>query len=262
MIRAAAFWVITILATAFFSIVSVGGGLFRAPPALHDWVHRNWSRSLLWAAGAKVVVSGLENVDRENAQIFASNHQSFFDIFALTYALPVSIRFVAKQELGRIPLFAQAMRAAGHVFINRGDRSDAMRMMREAGARMERQNLSLGLFPEGTRSPDGTLQPFKKGAFVLAIETQAPIVPVAVEGGNRIMRRGSPRVRPGKIDLQFGRRIATSGLSSQDRDKVVEHVRREITSMLSGMRSEARPGGEGPARDVDRPEPTATAGRA
>jgi 1-acyl-sn-glycerol-3-phosphate acyltransferase len=239
-IRAAVFWTVTVLATAFFSLVSMIGGLFRAPRALHDWVHRNWSRSLLWASGTTVEVAGLENVDRERAQIFASNHQSFFDIFALMHVLPVSIRFVAKHELGRIPLLAQAMRAAGHVFIDRGDRTGAVRVMRKAGRRMERENLSLGLFPEGTRSPDGQLQPFKKGTFVLAIETDAPIVPVAVDGGNRILRRGTLQVRPGRIQLRFCRKIATADLTARDRDPVVSHVRGEITSMLSEIRTAPR----------------------
>lgn len=237
MIRAAVFWVVTVFATAFFSLVSLVGGLFRAPSALHDWVHRNWSRSLLWASGATVEVTGLENVDRESAQIFVSNHQSFFDILTLMYVVPVSIRFVAKQELGRIPLLAQAMRAAGHVFIDRNDRMGAMRAMRKAGERMERENLSLGLYPEGTRSPDGELQPFKRGTFVLAIETDAPIVPVAVEGGNRILKRGSPRVRPGRIELRFGEPIATAGLTARDREAVISHVQDEITSMLSDIRA-------------------------
>jgi len=241
-IRAALFWTVTVIATAFYSLVSVIGGLFRARPALHDWVHRNWARSLLWASGTTVEIVGLENVDRENPQIFASNHQSFFDIFAMMYVMPVSIRFVAKRELGRIPLFAQAMRAAGHLFIDRNDRVAAMRVMREAGRRMKRENLCLGLFPEGTRSPDGELQPFKRGPFVLAIETNAPIVPVAVEGGSRVLRRGGGRVHPGRVKLRFGEPIGTEELTSDDRGAVVEHVRNEIIRMLAGIRADQHAG--------------------
>jgi 1-acyl-sn-glycerol-3-phosphate acyltransferase len=235
MLRSSFFWVVTVPSTTFFSLVSIVGGLVHAPAGLHDWVHRNWSRSLLWAAGVRVAVYGRDNVRRDGPQIFVSNHQSFFDIFAMLACLPVSIRFVAKKELGRIPVLAQAMRAAGHVLIDRQDRRGASRAMRKAGERMERENLSLGLFPEGTRSRDGQLREFKKGTFVLAIETQVPIVPVAVEGGYRVISGGC--VRRGNMNLRVAAALPTEGRTAADRDEVLSAVRGTIREML------ATPGG-------------------
>jgi len=233
-LRTAWFWFVTVPATAFFSTVSIIGGLVRAPAALHDWVHRNWGRTELWAAGVRTRVSGLENVSRTAPQIFVSNHQSIFDIFAILACAPVSVRFVAKKELGRIPVLSLAMQAAGHVFIDRKDRRGARRAMRAAGERMKRERLSLGLFPEGTRSRTGALGDFKKGTFVLAIETQVPIVPVSVDGGHRIASRG--RIRPGTMLLSFAEPLPTAGKTAEDRDMVLAAVRREIEAMLEAGR--------------------------
>lgn len=232
MIRTATFWVVTVPSTAFFSLVSILGGLLRAPRGLHDWVHRNWARSLLWAAGVRVEVAGIENVLRDAPQVFIANHQSIFDVFAMLAHLPASIRFIAKQELGRIPVLAQAMRAAGHVFIDRQNRHGSGRTMRTAGERMKRENLSLGLFPEGTRSRDGRLGTFKKGAFLLAIETQVPIVPVCVNGSHGVV--AGRRVRSGRMSLSVAQALPTQGKNAEDRDAVLEAVRQTIASGLTG----------------------------
>lgn len=248
MLRTVWFWLVTIPASAFFSGVSIVGGLFRARAGVHDWVHRNWGRTELWAAGVRVSADGLEHVRPEAPQIFVSNHQSIFDIFAILAYVPASVRFVAKRELGRIPILSMAMRAAGHVFIDRRDRRSASRAMRAAGKRMKTDSLSLGLFPEGTRSRTGTLKDFKKGTFVLAIETQVDILPVAVDGGYMIARRG--RIRSGGMRLSVGDPVPTEGLTTDARDEVLAAVRGRISSMLEAGRSGPAPGLEttgGPA---------------
>lgn len=242
MLRTAWFWCVTIPATVFFSTVSIVGGLLRAPAGVHDWVHRNWGRVELWAAGVRLNVTGLEHVSRSEAQIFVANHQSIFDIFAILASVPASVRFVAKRELARIPILAQAMSAAGHVFIDRKDRRKATEAMRRAGGRMQRDRLSLGLFPEGTRSRTGALGEFKKGTFVLAIETQAPIVPVALDGGHRVANRG--RIRASSMTLSVGPAQPTEGKTAGDRDEVLADVRGEILRMLGGARGVPTPPGE------------------
>ena len=235
-LRAAWFAIVTVLATAYYSSLSVLGGLRGAPHTYHDRVQRGWARALLRAAGVSVTAEGLENIEPGRAVILASNHQSNFDIFALLDAVPASIRFVAKSELSRIPALAQAMRAAGHVFIDRSDRRGAVQTMREAGTRMREEQFCLGLFPEGTRSRDGRLGPFKKGSFVLAIETQLPIVPIAVDGGWRLSRGG--RIHPGNVRICVGAPIPTSGRTAADRDATLREVRGEIARLLAGMREE------------------------
>jgi 1-acyl-sn-glycerol-3-phosphate acyltransferase len=230
LLRTVWFWTVTLPATAFFSTVSIVGGLVRAPASLHDWVHRNWGRTELWAAGVRTTVTGLEHVSHTAPQIFIANHQSIFDILAILAYVPASVRFVAKKELGRIPVFAHAMRAAGHVFIDRQDRRSATESMRLAGLRMKKDRLSLGLFPEGTRSQTGQLGAFKKGTFGLAIETQVPIVPLAVDGGYRVSTRG--RIRASDMYLSLAQPLPTAGKTADDREVVLATVRGEIGAML------------------------------
>ncbi len=262
MIRSIWFAIVTVVATAFFSTVSIVGGLLRAPHGLHDWVHRGWARALLGAAGVRVEVEGIENLAGNGPKILVSNHQSTFDIFALFRALPVSIRFVAKRELARIPLLAQAMRSAGHVFIDREDRRGALRAMRSSAERMRREGFCLGLFPEGTRSRDGALQEFKKGSFVLAIQTQLPLVPIAVDGGWRLAAGG--RLRPGVVRVRIGRAIPTEGRTAAERAEVMGEVRDELGRLLEAIRRDPEdPAPVDPGTDTRRsPDPDLTDGRA
>jgi len=234
-IRTLAFGIVVLVSTLFFSLVSIVAGLLRAKKGVHDWVHRNWSRTVLWAAGVKVEVTGLEHVRPGGAQIFVSNHQSMFDIWAMFATLPVSLRFIAKREMSRIPVFAHAMRHAGHVFIDRKDRAQASEAMRRAGQRMREEGLSLGLFPEGTRSRDGALGTFKKGTFALAIETGTTLVPIAVDGGAEIMPDGL-RLRPRPLLMYCGAPIDLSGLDAGDRDDLLARSRAEISGMLEEAR--------------------------
>ena len=233
-IRAAWFSIVTVAATAYYSALSILGGLRGVPPEFHDGVHRGWARVLLRASGVTVRADGLENIEAGDAAILVSNHQSNFDIFSLFQALPVSIRFVAKSELAQIPVLAQAMRAAGHVFIDRTDRRGSAGAMRLAGERLRAERLCLGLFPEGTRSRDGHLGQFKKGSFVLAIETQLPIVPIAVDGGWRLSGRG--RIRPGELRIRVGKPISTAGKTAEDRDAVLKEVRTSVEGLLTSLR--------------------------
>jgi 1-acyl-sn-glycerol-3-phosphate acyltransferase len=158
-----------------------------------------------------------------------------FDIWAMFATLPVSLRFIAKKELSRIPIFAHAMRHAGHVFIDRTDRTQAAEAMRRAGQRMQEEGLSLGLFPEGTRSRDGSLGAFKKGSFALAIETRTTLVPIAVDGGAEIVP-GGLRLRPRPLLMYCGSPINLSGLDAGDRDALLARSRAEIGEMLEEAR--------------------------
>ncbi len=236
MIRIAWFAVVTFLSTLFFSLVGVVGGIVRGGRGWYDWIHRHWSRSLLHAAGVRVEAEGLEHVRPGEAHLFVSNHQSLFDVWAMMAVLPVSLRFVAKQELRQIPIFGAACRSAGHVFIDRSDAARASDAIRVAGKRMERDGLSLVMFPEGTRSPDGRLRRFKKGAFALAIETQADLVPVAIDGGGRVLPRGARSVRPGVIRLRCAARVPLRGLTVADRDALVAGTRDTVERLLEQLR--------------------------
>lgn len=187
-----------------------------------DWAARRWGQSILWAAGVKVVLEGTENLLTDGPQIVVSNHQSWFDVFALAAALPVRYRFVAKQELGEIPVFGRAWKSCGHVSVDRGNREAAVEALEQAWREVREDKLTMILFPEGTRSPDGRLKDFKKGAFVLAVQGQVPLVPVAVLGTREIMAKGDTRVRSGEIRIRIGKPIPTEGATIRDRNRLLK----------------------------------------
>jgi 1-acyl-sn-glycerol-3-phosphate acyltransferase len=187
-----------------------------------DRAARRWGRILLWASGARVVLEGAANLREDEPQIIVSNHQSWFDVFALAACLPVRYRFVAKQELRRIPVFGKAWRRCGHVSVDRGDRASAIESLDEAWREVQDQKLTLVFFAEGTRSPDGSLKPFKKGAFVLALQARVPIVPMGIVGSRDIMPKGAMKIRPGSITIRVGEAIPTEALLESDRNRLME----------------------------------------
>jgi 1-acyl-sn-glycerol-3-phosphate acyltransferase len=169
-----------------------------------------------------------------------ANHLSTVDIWALFVALPVKIRFIAKKQLGSIPLFGWAMSAGRFIFIDRQNPMAARRSIGEASQRI-RSGSSVAIFPEGTRSRDGHLGPFKKGGFHLAIQAGVPIVPVGIRGAHEVMPRGSVILRRGPVFLEVGAPISTKGMTLADRDGLLERVRNEV-ALLSGQAK--RPPGE------------------
>ncbi len=220
------------IATVPLATMSVIGGLFGVRSEFHTWVSRTWARWILWASGVTVRVEGIENVVLDEAQVIVSNHVSWFDVFALSAYLPKRYRFIAKIELARIPLFGPAWIAAGHIAIDRSDHAAALQSMDRAGEAIRTDHSSIVIFPEGTRSDSGTLLPFKKGGFMVALRTGVDIVPCAVVGSRAILPKGAWRVRSGEITIRFGSPISTVGLSELHRDELMQRVRGEIVAML------------------------------
>jgi len=171
-----------------------------------DWyavITRRWVRSVIWASGCPVVVHGREHIHPDVPQVVAANHISWFDVFALAAVIEEPYYFVAKKELQKLPLFGPALVAAGHIVIDRSDRDRAIERLREAGEKVRHSRGAVVIFPEGTRSRDGRLAPFKKGAFMLAAESRVAIVPTAVTGSYEILPAGSWRLHPRTIHLHF-----------------------------------------------------------
>jgi 1-acyl-sn-glycerol-3-phosphate acyltransferase len=196
-----------------------------------DRAARNWAKAILWAAKVRVDLDGVENLARGRPQIVVSNHQSWFDVFALAAALPLRYRFVAKKELGEIPIFGKAWKSCGHVSVDRGNREAAIESLDQAWREIHEEKLTMVLFPEGTRSPDGKLKKFKKGAFVLAVQGQVPLVPVAVVGSREVMAKGSMKVRPGRITLRIGEPIPTEGSTIRDRNRLLKESWNAIAAL-------------------------------
>ncbi|QSQ26913.1 1-acyl-sn-glycerol-3-phosphate acyltransferase [Pyxidicoccus parkwayensis] len=192
------------------------------------WVARElWSPVLLWAGGAKLEVIGRENVDPNRPTIYVANHQSTIDIPAHFLAVPVPFRYVAKSQLKWVPFIGWFLALAGHVFINRTNRAKAIASLDAASAKI-RGGKSIFLYPEGTRSPDGRILPFKKGPFALALKSRVPVVPVTIEGSGKLMPKNSWNITPGPIRVKVGKPIDTTGFAEDDREGLARAVREVI----------------------------------
>lgn len=165
----------------------------QAPERVMGW----WGRAFLRLGGLRVRVEGLEELPPGGA-VLVSNHQSLVDIPLLLSAFRRPVKFLAKRELEEIPLFGKAMAAAGNLFVDRKDPRGGIQALRDAGDRV-RGGMLLVVFPEGTRSTDGTIGEFKPGAFYLAQKSGAPVIPVYIDGGNRALPKGAFRFRPADL---------------------------------------------------------------
>lgn len=213
--------------TLFWGCVGTAWALARPRGAGFMVCARRWARGILRAAGVEVRVEGLRLLEPDRSYVFMSNHQSHFDVLALLHALPFDLRAVAKRELARIPLFGWALAAAGFIFVDRSNRERAIASLRRAGDIL-RAGRSILVFAEGTRSPDGSLLPFKKGGFMMALETGAPVVPVAVSGSREVLPKHSLALRRGTIRVRVLPSIETAGRGAQGRDALMAEVRRAI----------------------------------
>ena len=194
---------------------------------------RKWSRLMLWVAGVKVVVENLRVISEGTPQIIVANHVSWYDVFALAANVPGEYLFVAKKEVKRFPVLAQAIAACGHIYIDRKDYQSALDSLEAIKKRLTDTNPTVIMFPEGTRSATGELQRFKKGAFVLALQAQADIVPVAISGSGDIMNKSSMRIYPGTITVRFGEPISVDLLTTENRDQLIRDTREALLDLLA-----------------------------
>ena len=232
--------------TGFFSSRVVLNRLFRRPDrgCWCDRLTRRWTRLVLKIAGVRVKVFDVDRVDWSEPVVVVANHQSWFDVFTLAAHLPGRVRFVAKEELSRIPIFGCAWRICGHISIDRSDRKRAIESLDRAAERVREESLTMALFPEGTRSPDGRLYAFKKGAFILAIKTRVPVVPVGISGSRAIMPKGSFRVRGGEIRIRVGEPIEVGTSEQGERDRLRELSRRAVAGLIEEEDAESGLAGE------------------
>jgi 1-acyl-sn-glycerol-3-phosphate acyltransferase len=229
MLRTVCFFTFLIPWTLFVIFTGVPLTFIKAD-YLHSYA-RFWARISLLFAGVRLEIAGGQHLPKHEPIIYMANHQSNFDILALFAGMPLQFRWLAKEELFRIPLFGLAMRRSGYIPIDRSDRKKALQGMTEAVRRIN-AGTSLVIFPEGTRSPDATLLPFKKGGFNLAIQAQVPVIPVAITGSGAIMPKHSRWIRGGTIRVEFFPAISTAGRGPADRDALVEEVRQPIAQAL------------------------------
>jgi 1-acyl-sn-glycerol-3-phosphate acyltransferase len=215
-----------LLATLAVCLLVRCRGAARADSAATDRMVRWWAAVCLRAAGARVIVDGLEHVDPHAAYVVVSNHQSNLDPIAHLCALPLSLRVMAKREMFRIFLLGAAMRAIGMIEVDR-DAPD-LRQIDDAAARSLAARHSLLVYPQGTTSPDGTIGDFQEGAFVIAVTNQVPILPVTVEGTGRVWPPGRIAIRRGEVRIVVGRPLPTSGLKHHDVVRLRDQARNAI----------------------------------
>jgi 1-acyl-sn-glycerol-3-phosphate acyltransferase len=223
------FFYVTFIPWTLFVILTGLPVSFLSPDYLHAYA-RFWARVGLLLAGVRLTVEGHRHLP-EGAAVYMPNHQSNFDILALYAGLPVQFRWLAKEELFRIPLFGFAMRRTGYIPVDRSDRKKAIRSMVEAARRVSK-GTSVIVFPEGTRSPDGNLLPLKKGGFMLAIDAGAPIVPVAIRGSHDVMPKHSQWIRGGHIRVTLLPAVPTAGTTPAERDALMEAVRWSLAEAI------------------------------
>jgi 1-acyl-sn-glycerol-3-phosphate acyltransferase len=231
MIRTAYILLWVVLVTPVFGAIAIVVSFFtRTGNSVHI-VARVWAKSILMASRVKVSIKGLSNIEPSKSYVYMCNHQSNFDIPVLLGYLPVQFRWLAKAELFKIPIFGRAMLGAGYVKIDRFNQESAFQSINEAAARMK-NGVSVMIFPEGTRSKDGNLRSFKKGGFVMAVDSGVPIVPVILRGTWPIMAKSSLRINRGNVEMEITNPIDTTGYSRETKDELMERVRVAMEDLL------------------------------
>lgn len=239
-------WPATLLRTVFTSVVGLLVTLVAAPTVVviatfndsSPWIDRiirSWSRAWLAASQTELKVVGRENVDPETSYVVVCNHLSALDIMACFLAVPLPIRYLAKKELFRIPILAQGMRSVGIIEVDRSARSAIHAQVNRRAKELVDKGRSLIIYPEGTRPRDGVLDPFRKGAFTMAIASQLPVLPVTIHGSYEAWRPGTLWVKGGEITVIVDEPIPTIGLDQSDSGDLTNQVYRIIADHVAAF---------------------------
>jgi 1-acyl-sn-glycerol-3-phosphate acyltransferase len=227
---------VLIVAPMLTGFISVGAIFLkfvcRAAPESVQTLPRIVARIICWGAGITVTVEGREHLDAEKTYIFAANHQSQFDIPTLQGYLGFDFRWMAKKELFAIPIFGAGMRAAGYISVDRSRGRQALHSLNEAAQKIS-AGTSVVIFPEGTRSLNGELQPFKSGAMVLAIKARVPIVPVAIIGTHQILAKGKLLSAPGRVVIRLGHPVDTTQFALAEKQELALRLHQDVAGLLA-----------------------------
>ena len=232
-------WLLLILATLFWGSLLGLALPFDRKGNLYFFISKCWAKTIIFLAGVWVKVEGLEKIP-DSPCIFMSNHQSYFDVITLIASLPRPVRFVAKRILKFIPVFGQLIWASGHIIIDRANPKQAFSELDRAAEKIN-QGKSVLVFPEGTRSIDHKLGPFKKGGFVLTIKSRVPIMPISITGTQSMMPKGRYSFqRPKLIQLKISEPIHLTDIDLSQKQALMDSVRRAIIQGFAPETPEAK----------------------
>jgi len=221
-----------VLATIFFGTISLIVSFFDSTGAAQIRVARAWARTLLRVSGIRVSVEGLDQIDPNASYVFISNHLSYMDTPVVLANIPVQFRFLAKRGLFQIPFLGTHLSRAGHIPVPREDPRAAVKTMQIAAETIQRKKISLLIFPEGGRSHDGVLRPFKEGGAYIAIRAGVPVVPIVIIGTRDLLPYGAGVVLSGTVSLRILQPIETNAMSLKDRGALTERLRQLIVQEL------------------------------
>lgn len=235
LLRTVLTWTVGVLVTIAGAVMVLVLVLVSPSSPMIEKTIRWWSRMWLMASGTKLEIGGQENVDPGRSYVVVANHQSTLDIMVCFLAIPLPIRYLAKKELFRIPLLAQAMRAVGIIEVDRAARSAVHNSVNRQAKDLIAHNRSLIIYPEGTRPRDGVLRPFKKGAFTMAIASQLPVLPLSMHGTYEAAVPGKPWFRGGPVSAVIDPAIETAGMTHADADALRDEAYRIISGRVGEM---------------------------
>lgn len=204
--------------------------LFRSGQPSHR-VASLWSWLILKTCMIRVEVEGADNLEPGQTYVLASNHQSLFDTPILFAYLPVSFRILYKKSLNRVPFLGWHLFLSGHIGVERRNPTKARESLDRAADKI-RAGTSVVVFPEGTRSYDGVMRPFRKGSFRLALKAATPVVPMTIVGSHLVMKRGRVTVYPRTVKLIVDRPVPVVGLDEEDAGKLLDTVRAVVSETL------------------------------
>jgi 1-acyl-sn-glycerol-3-phosphate acyltransferase len=215
------------IATLILAVPIIAAGLLSRTGNLAFSLSKIWAYIMLAVSFVRTEIKNRNRIHPKTSYIIISNHQSLYDILALVTTLGIQYRWFIKKEVLKIPLFGYGLYASRNIFI---DRSNTVRAIESINKGIERlpKGVSLMVFAEGTRSPDGRIHEFKKGGFVTAVRRKIPILPVTVNGSRRILPKGSLAFKPGKIQVVIGDPIDTGGYTTESVDKLIDRTRQAI----------------------------------
>lgn len=234
-LKSSAILLLTVGATLATALAGALSRSERLPAGIMRW----WGVRFIRIGGWRVRVSGAERIP-EGGVVLVANHQSLVDIPLVLTVFPREICFIAKRELGRIPLFGRAMAAAGNLFVDREDPRDAVHMVRQAGELLAKGRVVV-VFPEGTRSGDGSIGDFRPGAFHIAWKTGYPLVPVYLAGGRRALPKGSLLFHPAELVVRVLPPVPSGPDQPLSRDEMAEESRRRILAAKAEEEGQACP---------------------